>query len=90
MNTIKLEKGIIHLMLPFRLGTGISAGSGNIANGVWTRTNEDIPRLDFLLGHVRKFFSGNAAKDKTDDSACIIMKLKADAVPVKMFNNKTY
>ena len=90
MNTIQLEKGIIHLMLPFRLGTGISAGSGNIANGVWTRTNEDIPRLDFLLGHVRKFFSGNTEKDKTDDSACIIMKLKADAVPVKMFNNKTY
>lgn len=90
MNTIQLEKGIIHLMLPFRLSKGISSETRNIENEVWTRTNEDVPRLDFLLGHVKKFFAGNAEMEKPDDSACIIMKLKTDAVPVKMFNNKTY
>jgi len=90
MNAIQLEKGIIHLMLPFRLSNGISTETGNIENGVWTGTNEDIPRLDFLLGHVKKFFTGDAEKEKTEGSACRILKLKADAVPVKMFNNKTY
>ena len=90
MNTIQLEKGIIHLMLPFRLSTGISSGTGNTGNEVWTSTYEDIPRLDFLLGHVRKFFSGDAEKENTDGSACRILKLKPDAVPVKMFNNRIY
>lgn len=77
-------------MVPFRLCSDISSPGGLIENEVWTRTNEDVPRLDFLLGHVKKFFAGNTEKEKTDDSACIIMKLKTDAVPVKMFNNKTY
>jgi hypothetical protein len=90
MNTIKLEKGIIHLMLPFRLCSGLGCDFGNIENEVWVRTNEDIPRLDFLLEHVKKFFANNTYRDKIDESACLIMKLKTDAVPVKMFNNKIY
>jgi hypothetical protein len=90
MDNIKLEKGIIHLMLPFRLCSGESSDFGNIENEVWIRTNEDIPRLDFLLEHVKKFFANNADKEKINESACLIMKLKTDAVPVRMFNNKTY
>lgn len=90
MNNIRLEKGIIHLMLPFRLCSGELSDFGNIENEVWIRTNEDIPRLDFLLEHVKKFFANNAEKEKINESACIIMKLKPDAVPAKMFNNRTY
>jgi len=81
MNTIKLEKGIIHLMLPFRLGSG------------WvfdTKTDEDILKLDFLLEHVKDFFAKNAQTGKKDDSACLIMKLKKEALPSKMFNNRVY
>jgi hypothetical protein len=90
MTTIQLEKGIIHLMLPFRLCSGLSSDSGNIENEVWTKTNEDIPRLDFLLEHVKEFFAKNAYKGEIDEAACIILKLRTDAVPVKMFNNRTY
>ena len=54
MNNIKLDKGIIHLMVPFRLCSDISFPGGIIENEVWTRTNEDIPRLDFLLGTCKK------------------------------------
>jgi hypothetical protein len=90
MNTIKLEKGIIHLMLPFRFCSGLSQQIADIENEVWTKTDEDVRRLDFLLEHVKEFFVRNADKDKIDESACLIMKLKTDAVPVKMFNNKIY
>jgi len=90
MNNIKLVKGIIHLMLPFRLRSDISSVSGIIDNDVWTRTYEDIPRLDFLLEHVKKFFAKNANNEIIDESACLILKLKTEALPVKMFNNKTY
>jgi len=90
MTTIQLEKGIIHLILPFRLCSGESSDFWNIENEVWIRTNEDIPRLDFLLEHVKKFFANNADKEKINESACVLMKLKTDSVPVKMFNNKTF
>src|SRR4030065_1966787 len=90
MNTITLEKGIIHLILPFRLCSGLNADLSNIENEVWTQTKEDIPRLDFLLEHVKKFFSNGADKEKIEESGCIIMKLKTDSAPGKMFNNKTY
>ena len=90
MKTILLDKGIVHLMLSFRLRSGSSSDFGNIENEIWTRTSEDIPRLDFLLEHVKKFFTKNAVKDFMDESACLILKLKTEALPVKMFNNKTY
>lgn len=77
-------------MLPFRLCSGLNSYFGNIENEVWTRTNEDIPRLDFLLEHVKEFFAKNADKGKIDESACLIMKLTREALPVKMFNNKIY
>jgi hypothetical protein len=90
MNTIKLENGIIHLMLPFRLGSGWSSGIVNIDNEIWIKTDEDIPKLDFLLEHVREFFAKNAQVKEVDKSACLIMKLDREALPSKMFNNKTY
>jgi hypothetical protein len=77
-------------MLPFRLNSGLSADFENIGNEVWTLASEDIPRLDFLLEHVKKFFSENAKKVKIDESACLILKLRTDSVPVKMFNNKIF
>jgi hypothetical protein len=90
MKNIKLEKGIIIQMLPFRLGSDFAINSVNIEDDIWTKTDEDIPKLDFLLEHVKAFFSKNAQSEKEDDSVCVIMKLKKDALPVKMFNNKTY
>jgi hypothetical protein len=90
MNNINLDKGIIHLMLPFRLCSDISSLGGKIENDIWTRTNDDIPRLDFLLEHVKKFFTKNAGKEFIDESACLILKLKTEALPVKMLNNKAY
>jgi len=90
MKNINLDKGIIHLMLPFRFCSDISSLSGKIEYDVWTRTNEDIPRLDFLLEHVKKFFTRNAGKEFIDESACLILKLKTEALPVRMLNNKTY
>jgi hypothetical protein len=90
MNTIKLEKGIIHLMLPFRLGSQWSADGGNPENDIWTETDEDLLKLDFLLEHVKDFFSKKSISGKGDDTSCKIMKLKKDALPVKMFNNRTY
>jgi hypothetical protein len=90
MNAVRLEKGIIHFMLPFRLFSGLTLDSGYIENEVWTRTNEDISRLDFLLEHVKEFFARNAYMEKVDETACVILKLKKEALPVKMFNNKTY
>jgi hypothetical protein len=90
MNTIKLEKGIVHLMLPFRLGSGWSLHTTSIEDELWAKTDEDIHKLDFLLEHVKEFFSKNY-RNKTDDkSASIIMRLKNEALPVKMFNNKKY
>ncbi len=77
-------------MLPFRLCSGLNSDFGNIENEVWERTNEDIPRLDFLLEHVKEFFAKNAEKEEIDKSACLILKMKRDALPVKMFNNKIY
>ena len=90
MNTIRLEKGIINQMLPFRLSSGYWVDSGNADNDIWTKTDEDLPKLDFLLEHVKDFFSKNTQAGKDDDSACIILKLKKEAVPVKMFNNRTF
>jgi hypothetical protein len=90
MNTIKLEKGIIHLMLPFRLGSGWTSNIVNIDNGIWIKTDEDIPKLDFLLEHVKEFFAKNARVKEVDKSACLILKLDREALPAKMFNNKTY
>jgi hypothetical protein len=88
MNTILLSKGVVHLMLPFRLGSGWSLNTTNIEDDLWIRTNEDINRLDFLLEHVKLFFTKNYQPGKEDESACIIMKLKNETLPVKMFNNK--
>ena len=88
MNTIKLAKGVTHLMLPFRLGSGWSLNTTNIEDDIWNKTDEDIHRLDFLLEHVSEFFTKNYQSGKEDESACIIMKLKKEALPVKMFNNK--
>ena len=90
MNTIKLEKGIIYQMLPFRLGSGCSFDITNFENDIWTKTAEDIPKLDFLLEHAKEFFAKNTQIGKMDDSACLILKLKKEALPVKIFNNKTY
>ena len=89
MNTIKLEKGIIHLMLPFWLDPGSSLHS-IIENEIWEKANEDNPRLEFLLEHVREFFTKNNGNNPVDETACLILKLKKDALPVKMFNNKIY
>lgn len=89
MKTIKLEKGIIHLMLPFRLDLKSSLNKV-IENEIWIDANENNPRLEFLLDHVREFFTKNSHGNKFDESACLIMKLKKDALPVKMFNNKFF
>lgn len=77
-------------MLPFRLCSGLPSDSIYTDNDVWMQTCEDIPRLDFLLEHVKKFLATNSDREKIDESACLIMRLKPDAVPVKMFNNKTF
>ena len=90
MNTIKLDKGIIHLLLPFRLGSGLLLDVADIENYIWTKTDEDIPNLDFLLEHVKEFFTNSSPNSKVDDSSCFIMKLNKDSLPVKMFNNKTF
>jgi hypothetical protein len=87
MNTIKLDKGNIILLLPFRLGPGWTSSTDT---EIWIKTNEDAPKLDFLLDHVRDFFIENTENGLSDDSSCMIMKLKKDALPCKMFNNKTY
>jgi hypothetical protein len=89
MNTIKLHKGHIILMLPFRMGPGWAFDSSNTDNGIWIKTDEDVPKLDFLLDHVRDFFVKNTAEGTNDDSSCLITKLKKEAVPFKIFNNKT-
>ena len=88
MNAVKLEKGIVNLMLPFRLGSEPDLNKV-IENGIWTKT-DDSPRLEFLLDHVKEFFTKNIQNSKTDESACFILKLKKDALPVKMFNNKIF
>jgi hypothetical protein len=67
MNTIKLEKGIVNLMLPFRLGSEPDLNRV-IENEIWTKS-DDSPRLEFLLDHVREFFTKNIQNDKTDESA---------------------
>jgi len=88
MNTVKLEKGIVNLMLPFRLSSESSLNKV-IENEIWTKA-DDNPRLEFLLEHVREFFTKNNQNNKVDQSACFILKLKKDALPGKMFNNKIY
>lgn len=90
MTTIKLEKGIIHLLLPFRLTSKWSPETTSTENYLWTKTDEDIPRLDFLLEHVKDFFTRNSKSELMDEAACIIMKLNIQALPVKMFNNKIF
>ena len=90
MNTIKLEKGIIYHLLPFRLGSGKPFDLNNFEIDIWTKTDEDVSRLDFLLEHAKEFFTKNTKPGKEDESACIIMKLKPEALPVKIFNNKPY
>ena len=90
MNTIKLEKGIIYHLLPFRLGSGKPFDINNFEIDSWTKTDEDVSRLDFLLEHAKEFFTKNTKPGEGDDSACLIMKLKPEALPVKLFNNKTY
>jgi hypothetical protein len=87
MNTIKLDKGNIILMLPFSLGQGWTSETDT---EIWTKTEDDVPKLDFLLDHVRDFFIKNKQEGLQDDSSCVIMKLKKEAVPFKIFNNKTY
>ena len=88
MNTIKLSKCVTHLMLPFRLGSGWALNTTNFEDDIWTKTDEDIHNFDFLLEHVRDFFVKNYTKGKEDEAACVIVGLKKDALPVKMFNNK--
>ena len=88
MNTVKLEKGIVNLMLPFRLGSEPDLNRV-IENEIWTKA-DDNPRLEFLLDHVREFFTKNIQNGRTDESACFILKLKKDALPVKLFNNKIF
>lgn len=90
MNTVKLEKGIIYHLLPFRLGSGKSFNMTNLDIDIWTKTDDDVSKLDFLLEHAKEFFTKNTKPGNKDDSACLIMKLKPDALPVKMFNNKPY
>jgi hypothetical protein len=90
MNKIKLYKGIVHLMLPFRLGSGWSLNTTSIEDDLWVKTDEDIHKLDFLLEHVKEFFAKNYRGKSEDKSACIIMKLTKEALPVKMFNNRKY
>ncbi len=76
-------------MLPFWLDPGSSLHS-IIENEIWEKANEDNPRLEFLLEHVREFFTKNNGNNPVDETACLILKLKKDALPVKMFNNKIY
>ena len=90
MDNVKLEIGIIHLMLPFRLGSQLTQYDNNPEADIWIRTNEDISKLDFLLEHVKAFFSKNVTPAIDEDSACIIMRLRKDSPPVKLFNNKNY
>ena len=90
MDKVRLEKGIINQMLPFRLVSDSGFNFSDINNDIWIKTNEDLTRLDFLLEHVKDFFSKDIVPGKEEESACIIMKLKNDAPPVKLFNNKTY
>lgn len=90
MNTIKLEKGIINFMLSFRIGSAWAFDSADTGDHIWEKTDEDLPKLDFLLDHVKDFFTRNFQLDKLDDSSCLILKLKKEALPVKMFNNRTY
>jgi hypothetical protein len=90
MNTIKLEKGIIFYMLPFRLGSGEKADINNFENEIWTKSAEEIPKLDFLLEHVKEFLTKNRLDRKVDESACLILKLKKETLPVSMFNNKSH
>jgi hypothetical protein len=90
MNTILLDKGIIHLMLPFRLCSRWQPETNGSKNDVWTKTDEDIPKLDFLIEHVKDFFTRNSRSEVMDEAACIIMKLDIKALPAKMFNNKVF
>jgi len=89
MNGVSLEKGIVHLMLPFRLRPGTKHTSV-VKNDIWVKADRENIQFDFLLEHVREFFTRNFMARDTDESACIILKLRTDAVPVKLFNNRIY
>lgn len=90
MDTIKLDKGNITLMLPFLLSEKWNWDFSSNGTGIWMKTDEDVPKLDFLLDHVKDFFAKNTASVAFDDSSCLIVKLKKDSVPVKIFNNKIF
>jgi hypothetical protein len=90
MDTIKLDKGIIYLMLPFRMHTEGVFGNNMFENEIWQNTGEDISGLDFLLEYVKLFFTKNCGSEKIDEIACLILKLRKDALPLKMFNNKIF
>ena len=87
MHTVLLDKGNIVLMLPISLGKDWNSEADT---EIWTKTEEDAPKLDFLLDHVRDFFIKNTRENYNDDPSCLIMKLRKEALPVRMFNNKTY
>jgi hypothetical protein len=90
MNTIRLDKGTVILMLPFRMGPGWLSGNSVSDTELWTRTEVDTPRLDFLLDHVRDFFVANTRDGINIDSSCIIARLKKETFPFKLFNNKSF
>lgn len=90
MDTIKLDKGVVYLMLPFRMNPQGSFESEKLENETWQKTSEEIPGLDFLHEYVKIFFNKNCGAGQLDETACVILKLKKDALPVKMFNNKIF
>ena len=89
MNEIKLEKGIIYLMLPFRIDAESSLTT-ILSSKVWTKTVDKYPGFEFLLEPTRDFFSKNNRQDIIDETACLILQPKKDALPFKMFNNKSF
>lgn len=90
MNSIKLEKGSIFLMLPFQTELKTDIPLSVESSGIWTKTVEDAPKLDFLLDHVKNFFISTTPKEKPNLSSCIILKLKKDFLAGKLFNNKRF
>jgi hypothetical protein len=89
MDNIILGKGIIYLMLPFRFNSRILPDS-TFENEIWTFYEGDGKQFEFLLEHVREFFTRNLVSGSLDESACCIFKLKKEAIPFKLFNNRTY
>ena len=89
MNKIKLEKGIIYLLLPFRINPESSLPA-ILSSNVWTKTVDKNPGLEFLLEPTRDFFSKNIRQDNIDETACLILQPEKNALPFKMFNNKGF